>query len=148
MNLFEFITQDVTHGVGIIFICCILVVIATIFDMWTGIEAAKRRKERICSHSLRRTVRKTIDYLRLVMFAVLIDILGLFFPWYAVPYCAVLVTLGILLIEGKSMIENYRKKKSGAAEVIKMVERIIDCVDSPTAEKIIRSIKDESNEDK
>lgn len=144
MNIFEFITQDVTRGVGIIFICCILVVVATLFDMWTGIEAARKNRERICSHSLRKTVRKMIDYLRIVMFAVLIDILGLFFPWYAIPYCAIIVTLGVLLIEGKSVIENYRKKKSCAAEILDMVGKIIDCADKPTAEHIISAIKNEN----
>lgn len=143
MNIFEFITQDLTHGVGIIFICCVLVVVAALFDMWTGIEAARKNRERICSHSLRKTVRKMIDYLRIVMFAVLIDILGFFFPWYAIPYCAIIVTLGVLLIEGKSVIENYRKKKSSAAEILDMVENIIDCADKPTAERIISAIKNE-----
>lgn len=143
MNIFEFITQDLTHGVGIIFICCVLVVVATLFDMWTGIEAARKNRERICSHSLRKTVRKMIDYLRIVMFAVLIDILGLFFPWYAIPYCAIIVTLGVLLIEGKSVIENYRKKRSSAAEILDMVGKIIECADKPTAEKIITAIKNE-----
>lgn len=144
MNIFEFITQDLSHGVGIIFICCVLVVVATLFDMWTGIEAARKNRERICSHSLRKTVRKMIDYLRIVMFAVLIDILGLFFPWYAIPYCAIIVTLGVLLIEGKSVIENYRKKRSSAAEILDMVRKIIECADKPTAEKIIMTIKSEN----
>ena len=144
MNIFDFKTQDLTHGVGIIFLCCVLVVLATLIDMWTGIEAARKNKERICSHSLRKTVRKMIDYLRIVMFAVLIDILGLFFPWYAIPYCAIIVTLGVLLIEGKSVIENYRKKKSSASEILDIVRKIIECADKPTAEKIITAIKNES----
>ena len=140
MNIFDFITQDITHGVIIIFTCCLIVVIACLFDMWTAIEAAKTRKERISSHSLRKTVTKVIDYLRIVFFALLIDILGLFFPWYSIPYCVILATLGILLIEGRSFIENYRKKKSAAAEIVDAIKEIIDCKDKVSAENIISMI--------
>jgi hypothetical protein len=74
----------------------------------------------------------------------LIDILGLAFPWYAIPYAALVVTLGILLIEGKSVIENYQKSRSAAAKVVDMISTIIECADNDTAEKIIRAIKDDS----
>ena len=90
----------VGRGSVIIFVCAVLVMAAAFIDMWTGIEAAKANKERISSRSLRKTVAKIVDYLRVIMFAVLVDVLGLFFPWYALPYCAIVVTLGILLIEG------------------------------------------------
>ena len=74
-----------------------------------------------------------------VIFGVLIDVLGLVFPWYVIPYCAVLVTLGVILIEGKSVIENYRKKRSSAANVVEMIETIIKCSDNDTAEKLIKA---------
>ena len=110
------LTQDIGHGVTIIFICCILVIVACMIDLTTGVEAAKKNKEKIKSRILRRTVAKILDYLRVVVFGVLIDILGLAFPWYAIPYCAIVVTLGILLIEAKSVIENYQKRRSAAAK--------------------------------
>lgn len=142
MDLISFdITQDWRHGITIIFICCVLVVIASIIDMWTGIDAARANREKICSHSLRKTVRKIIDYLRVVMFAVLIDILGLCFPWYEIPYACIVSTLGVLLIEGKSVIENFQKKRSHAADVITMVSQIIDCADEKDAKKLISLIK-------
>lgn len=142
MNLHLNLTQDIGHGITIIFICCILVVAAVLIDLWTGVEAARKNNEKIRSRILRRTVSKILDYLRVVVFGVLIDILGLSFPWYAIPYCCILVTLGILLIEGKSVIENYRKVKSSAAKVMDMIEHIIAAEDSGTAEKIIKTIKE------
>ncbi|MBR5498607.1 MAG: phage holin family protein [Bacteroidales bacterium] len=141
MNLHFNTTQDLGHGVMIIFICCILIIVACLIDLWTGVEAARKNRERIKSRILRRTVNKITDYLRVIMFGVLIDILGLCFPWYAIPYSAIVVTLGILLIEGKSVIENFHKSKSSAARVVDMIEHIIDCGDSDKAEKIIRAIK-------
>ena len=144
MNLHLTLTQDIGHGITLIFICCVLVIVACLIDLWTGVDAARKNKETIKSRILRRTVAKILDYLRVVVFGVLIDILGLAFPWYAIPYAALIVTLGILLIEGKSVIENYHKSKSAAAKVVDMISTIIDCADNDTAEKIIRAIKDDS----
>lgn len=106
------VTQDIRHGMTIIFICCILVFIASFIDMWTGIDAARANKEVVSSKALRKTVVKIIDYLRVVIFSVLIDVLGLCFTWYVIPYCAIIATLGILLIEFRSVIENSKKRKA------------------------------------
>lgn len=144
MNLHLTLAQDIGHGITLIFICCVLVIAACLIDLWTGVDAARKNKERIKSRILRRTVAKILDYLRVVAFGVLIDILGLAFPWYAIPYAALVVTLGILLIEGKSVIENYQKSRSAAAKVVDMISTIIECADNDTAEKIIRAIKDDS----
>ena len=135
------LTQDIGHGITIIFLCCVLIIVACFIDLWTGIDAARKNKEQIRSKALRRTVAKILDYLRVVVFGVLIDLLGLSFPWYAIPYCAVVCTLGILLIEGKSVIENFQKKKSSAAQVVDIIETIVSCTDNGTAEKIIAAIK-------
>lgn len=140
-NLHLNLTQDIGHGITVIFVCCILVIAACLIDLWTGVDAARKNKEKIRSKALRRTVIKIIDYLRVIIFAVLIDVLGLAFPWYAIPYCAIICTLGILIIEGKSVLENFNKKKSSAAKVVEVAEAIIECVDNDTAEKIIKAIK-------
>lgn len=142
MEMIEtYLGQDVSRGLTIIFVCCILVVAAALIDMWTGVDAARANRERIRSHSLRKTVRKVIDYLRIVVFGVLIDILGLFLPWYDIPYACIVVTLGVILIEGKSVIENLKKKRSSAAQVVDMVGKIIECADEKDAKKLIARIK-------
>lgn len=125
----------------IIFMCCILTIAACFIDLWTGIDAARKNKEKIRSKALRRTVAKALDYLRVIVFGTLIDVLGLSFPWYIIPYCAVVCTLGILIIEGKSVLENFHKKKSSAAKVVDIVSAIVDATDNETAEKIIKAIK-------
>lgn len=140
-NLHLNLTQDIGHGITIIFMCCILVIAACFIDLWTGIDAARKNKEKIRSKALRRTVVKILDYLRVIMFGVLIDVLGLSFTWYVIPYCAIICTLGILVIEGKSVLENFQKKKSSAAQVADIIEAIIDATDNETAEKIIKAIK-------
>lgn len=142
-NLHLNLTQDIGHGISIIFMCCMLVIAACLIDLWTGIDAAKKNKEKIRSKSLRRTVTKMLDYLRVIVFGVLIDILGLAFSWYVIPYLAVICTLGILIIEGKSVLENFHKKKSSAAQVVDIIEAIVEAADNETAEKIIKAIKDD-----
>lgn len=142
-NLHLNLTQDIGHGVTIIFMCCVLVIVACFIDLWTGIDAARKNKEKIRSKALRRTVVKILDYLRVVIFGVLIDVLGLTFTWYIIPYCAIICTLGILIIEGKSVLENLQKKKSSAAQVVDIIQAIVDATDNETAEKIIKAIKDD-----
>ena len=142
------LTQDVGHGITIIFMCCIITIAACFIDLWTGIDAARKNKETIKSKALRRTVAKIIDYLRVIVFGVLIDVLGLSFTWYVIPYCAIICTLGILIIEGKSVLENFHKKKSAAAKVVDVIETIINCTDNETAEKIIKAIKDDGKKRK
>lgn len=142
-NLHLNLTQDIGHGITIIFLCCVLVIVACFIDLWTGVDAARKNKEKISSKALRRTIAKVLDYLRVIIFGVLIDVLGLSFPWYSIPYCAIVCALGILMIEGKSVLENFHKKKSAAAKVVDAIEKIINCTDNETAEKIIKAIKDD-----
>lgn len=138
-----FITQDLRAGVAIIFVCLVLIVFACLLDMWTGIDAARANKEKICSRPLRKTGTKIVDYYRLVMFFILIDILGLCFPWYNLPYGAVIGTAGVLFVEGFSVVENMRKKKSHAADVADMAAKIVECLTPEEAQKLIKKIKED-----
>lgn len=136
------ITQDIGHGMTLIFICAIAVLLSVLLDLNTGVDAAKKCKERIRSHILRRTINKVVDYYRLLFFGVIIDVLGLAFTWYNIPYCAIFVTACIVLIEAKSVLENYHKSKSAAREVPDMLAKIIRAVTDKEAEEIIKEIKD------
>lgn len=139
----NFIVQDVRSGIMIIFICSILICVACLIDMWTGIDAARANKEKIRSKPLRKTGVKIVDYFRLIIIFVLIDILGLCFPWYTLPYGAVIGTAGVLFVEGFSVVENLRRKRSHAAEVADVAAKIVKCLTTEDAEKIIKMIKEE-----
>ena len=122
-------------------IISLFILLASFIDMWSGIDAAKANKEHIDSKGLRRTVNKAIDYFRVLLFGAMIDALGLFFSWYVAPYAMILVTVGIIVIEGRSVIENARKKKSHAAEIVNIIKQIVECADEKDAEKLIGLIK-------
>lgn len=142
-DFFTFIEQDIRGGVIIIFTCSILICIACLMDMWTGIDAARANKEKIRSKPLRKTGVKIVDYFRLIIIFVLIDVLGLCFPWYNLPYGAIIGTAGVLFVEGFSVVENLRRKRSHAAEVADVAAKIVKCLTTEDAEKIIKMIKDE-----
>ena len=139
----KFIVQDIRGGITIIFICSILICIACLMDMWTGIDAARANREKIRSKPLRKTGVKIVDYFRLIIIFVLIDILGLCFPWYNLPYGAIIGTAGVLFVEGFSVVENLRRKRSHAAEVADVAAKIVKCLTTEDAEKIIKMIKEE-----
>lgn len=148
MNFHLNITQDLGHGITIIFICCIMIIFAVLLDLNTGINAAKKAKEKIKSRILRRTVTKIVDYYRILVFGVMVDVLGLCFPWYNIPYLAIVVTLGIICVEAKSMLENYQKSKSAARDLPNIIMQIIKCADKEDAAKIVEFIKQNSDEAK
>lgn len=135
-------TQDIGHGVMIMFICFMLVIFAVTIDLFTGVQAARKCKEKIQSHILRRTINKVISYLTVVFFGIFIDILGLCFTWYAIPYCCVFVTMAVILIEGKSVIENHSKAKLPAANVPEQVAEIAEWLKNH--EDILRELKNKA----
>lgn len=136
------VTQDIGHGITLMFICAIAILFAVLIDLSTGIERAKKCKEKIKSHILRRTISKVVDYYRLLFFGILIDVLGLTFVWYNLPYCTVLVAVGVVLIEAKSVLENYGKMKSFGRELPNVLKQIKEAATDKDAEKVLEFIKD------
>ena len=148
MNLHFNTTQDIGHGIAIIFMCFVIVAIAVILDLYTGIRAAKKIGEPIRSHILRKTINKITDYYVAVIFGILIDWLGLCFPWYSIPYAAIISTLAVIIIEGRSVLENLARAKSHAAEVddvvlksLPILKEMIDCKSIKTAIKLYEEIR-------
>lgn len=92
---------------------------------------------------MKKTGQKIIDYLRLVLYVLMVDFLGLMcLPFYSIPYFVVLITLCILYREGKSMKENYELKQSNTIEALDMATEIVKCMSKEEAEKIIKAIND------
>lgn len=133
---------DLKRCIPIIFACCLIVIVAAFIDMWTAIDASKACKEPIESAKLRKTVSKILDYLRLIFYFSLIDLCGFFFQGYSLPFAVIFATLGVLLLEGKSIIkENFVKKKSAASEVPDIIQKIIECSTKKDADELIKFIK-------
>lgn len=114
---------------------------ATMIDLWTGVDAAKARKEVIHSGGFRQSITKYLDYWRFQMMAFFVDAIASLIPQYNTPYVSLLICVAIILIECKSVIENYKSKKSNAASIPQMAKDIINCNDIEKATELINSFK-------
>ena len=111
--------------IGIILVCWLFMLMSNIVDFWSGTTTAKALGQALMSHGFRRTVTKIGDYVRLMLFALMFDILGSLLSFYVVPFATILCTIAVIYIEGKSVIENSRRKKAHAASVPDIIKKIV-----------------------
>lgn len=126
--------------VVIIIICWIFSTIACIVDFWSGTLTAKILGEKLMSHGFRRTVVKIGDYARVLMFAFMIDALGSLLSFYILPFATMLCTLAILCIEGKSVLENSKRRKAHAGDVPDMIKQIIQAATTEQGNEVFDKI--------
>ena len=126
--------------VGIILVCWFFMVVSSIVDFWSGTTTAKALGQALMSHGFRRTVTKIGDYVRLMLFALMFDILGSLLSFYIVPFATILCTIAVIYIEGKSVVENSKRKKAHAADVPDKVKKIVQAVSQKDAEIILEQL--------
>lgn len=137
----EGIATFIAIRVAIILGCWLIMVISTLIDFWSGTSSAKALGEKLDTHGFRRTVRKDADYMQVMLFILLFDVLGIsFLHFYILPFATVFGTIAILIIEGKSVIENNRRKKAHAAEIPEKIKQIIQAVTPEQATKILEQL--------
>ena len=115
-------------------------VCATLVDFWSGVATAKATKEPLMSHGFRRTITKMSSYWQVLIFALMFDILGAFLSFYYLPFLTMVSTLAIIIIEGRSVIENGQRKKNHAAQIPEIVADIIKAATSADADKVYKRI--------
>ena len=121
-------------------VCWFFVICSCLVDFWSGTSTAKALGENLQSHGFRRTVIKIGDYWRVLIFALMFDILGAFLPFYVLPFSTILCTIAIICIEGRSVIENSSRKKAHAAEVPDMVRQIVEAATSEQGTEVLKKI--------
>lgn len=126
--------------VGIILVCWFFMVVSSIVDFWSGTTTAKALGQALMSHGFRRTITKIGDYVRLMLFALMFDILGSLLSFYIVPFATILCTVAIIYIEGKSVVENSKRKKAHAAEVPDIVKQIVQATTTEQGHEILNEI--------
>ena len=130
----------ITIRAGIILICWLFMVVSSIVDFWSGITTAKALGQALMSHGFRRTITKICDYARLMLFALMFDILGSLLSFYIVPFATILCVIAIICIECKSVIENSRRKKAHAADVPDIIRKIVQAATAEQGHKILNEI--------
>lgn len=136
----EALTFFITVRVVIIVICWIFSTIACIVDFWSGTLTAKILGEKLMSHGFRRTIVKIGDYARVLMFAFMVDALGSLLSFYILPFATMLCALAILCIEGKSVLENSKRRKAHAADVPDIVKKIVQAATAEQGHEILNEI--------
>jgi hypothetical protein len=130
----------ITVRVVIIVICWIFSTVACIVDFWSGTLTAKILGEKLMSHGFRHTVVKIGDYARVLMFAFMVDALGSLLSFYILPFATMFCALAILCIEGKSVLENSKRRKAHAGDVPDMIKQIIQAVTTEQGHEVFNSI--------
>ena len=139
-----FVTGDfkvIQSQVYIILAMWVIMILAVCVDLWAGTDSAKARGEKIYSGGLRRTFAKLGDYWRIQVMALIFDLIGSCIDWYTLPLASMLVTAAIVLIEGRSVCENEKAKKSQVAKLPDAIRAIIQCADAKTAEQLLDKLK-------
>lgn len=139
--------NDIVLRIAIILVCWGMMVASSFIDLWSGVDAAKACGEKIRSNGLRRTVSKLGDYFRIELFFLMFDGLGSLISWYELPYASMVGALAIILIEGKSVVENSRKKKSSAADIPDIIKNIVNASNVDQAKAIINQFNNINEND-
>lgn len=120
--------------------CWIFMICSNIVDFWSGITTAKALGETLMSHGFRRTIVKIGDYVRLMLFALMFDMLGSLLSFYVMPFATILCTIAVIYIEFKSVVENSKKKKAHAADIPDIVGQIVQATTTEQGKEILKKI--------
>lgn len=137
---FEALIFFIAIRVGIILLCWLFMILSSIVDFWSGTSTAKALGQTLMSHGFRRTVSKIGDYVRLMIFALMFDMLGSLLSFYVIPIATILCTVAVIYIEGKSVVENSKRKKAHAADVPDIVKKIVQAATAEQGHEILNEI--------
>ena len=146
--MFDLIERQDMQGIAeyliirmaIVLVCWTFIFVANFVDFFSGRNTAKSIGEKIDSKGYRRTFTKLGDYYRVLIFALLFDLIGSLFSFYKLPFATILGSVAVIAIEGASVLENSRRKKSHAADVPDMVKKIVQCSTTENGKKILEQI--------
>lgn len=144
----EAIVNYLLVRMAVVLVCWAFVFIANCVDFWSGRNTAQAIGEKLDSKGYRRTFIKIGDYYRVLIFALLFDLIGSLFSFYKLPFVSILSSISVIAIEFSSVLENSRRKKSHAAEVPDIIKKIIQCATTKDGEKILQEITKELKDKK
>lgn len=136
----EFVVQVKESYLLFLVMSLCLTTFTNVVDFITGIAKAKAKGEKLMSGGFRRTTKKVLEYWLLQLVAFSIDCLLVVFD-LGIPIATCIVSIAIILIEGKSIVENINERKGNAQEVVDMVAKIIGASNSQQAKEIIEFIQ-------
>ena len=140
---------------GSLFLGLVLVFIAVLVDLWDGVITAKATGERIHSHKMRKTFDKMTTYFRIVILAFMADCIAftvclsnVIHFQYIIPFLALVACAVSIYMEGKSMFEHIRKRKSSAAYMPTIITDVIKATTKKEAREAIIAVLEAFTADK
>lgn len=115
----EFFTPELSNLIAIAMVACLIVLVAMIVDLISGLSKAKQRGEFTSSNALKRTLNKFVMYEGGMVIAICIDVLLHLShlhtllhldPIYGVPVVALLVGIFLCIVEYMSVREKADQK--------------------------------------
>lgn len=137
---YDHLTYYIMVRAVIVLVCWLFMAASNIVDFFSGINTARALGQKLKSHAFRRTITKIRDYAQIMLFALMFDALGSLLPFYAVPFATMLCTLAVMCIEGKSVIENSRRKKAHAGEIPDILRQIVEATTQEQGKDILKRI--------
>lgn len=128
---------------AIVLACWLFIIMSNIIDFWSGTTTAKVLGQALMSHGFRHTITKIGDYVRVMLFALMFDVIGSLFSFYVAPFITILCTIAVMYIEGRSVVENSRRKKAHAADVPEIVRQIVHAATTEQGLEIVQRISEQ-----
>ena len=108
-------------AVAILYTC---VLVSVLVDLFFGIKRARRLKIVRTSYGYRRTITKLTSYFGLMLMFTIADIAASIV--FNMPYFTVIGTIGIVIVEAKSVIENLKHEEQNIEEVPKALQKLFE----------------------
>ena len=130
MKLFfipSIINEDWNHFKAFLIILVVLyacVLLSVLIDLFFGVKRAKQLKIARTSFGYRRTITKLTSYFGLMLMLTIADIAASVI--FNMPYFTVIGTIGIVIVEVKSVFENIHKEEKNIAEVQKLLLKLFE----------------------
>lgn len=151
MDVIEFqFTPHFMYIVATHLIVCVimwvLVFCAIFVDLWDRIYTQKKLGKPIDSHSMRKTLGKLGEYWRVLLIAFIVDavifIACTLLNIKTMPAITILVSIGLLIIEAKSLIEHAKERKSKIKDIQNIIQSVVKASSDKDAKKVIAAVAD------
>lgn len=100
--------QTLRFKLGVVAIMWLLVAVAMVIDLVSGVQKARQRGELRTSYGFKQTVNKAVIYYAFMLFSFMFDCIGTFF--YPLPFVTLVAAAFLIFIEGKSVLEKASEK--------------------------------------
>lgn len=124
---------------AIVFYLIILTGVFSFADMLYAVNTAKKLREPIRSHRFRKTVEKIALYWGAQLLIFMVGLMGTLFPWYNLPYLSMLAAMLICYIEGKSIVEKFKRRKDHMSKIPEAISEIVDYIGEEKVQRLIHS---------